>query len=85
MGRDTCGASPANLALGRCLGAVTFIVFGAAILGPALDDLGGEGTVYAVLSLTTVRCCRRAGAAKARPTLLSGLVRPGASRRSSSP
>jgi NhaP-type Na+/H+ or K+/H+ antiporter len=40
---------------GELLNAVTFVVFGAAILGPALDDLGWEVLVYAVLSLTAVR------------------------------
>ena len=40
---------------GEVLNAVTFIVFGAAILGPALDDLGWQVIVYAVLSLTVVR------------------------------
>jgi sodium/hydrogen antiporter len=40
---------------GELLNAVTFIVFGAAILGPALDDLGWEVLAYAVLSLTAVR------------------------------
>ena len=40
---------------GELLNAVTFIVFGAAILGPALDDLGREVLAYAVLSLTVVR------------------------------
>ena len=35
---------------GELLNAVTFIVFGAAILGPALDDLGWQVIVYAVLS-----------------------------------
>jgi NhaP-type Na+/H+ or K+/H+ antiporter len=40
---------------GELLNAVTFIVFGATILGPALDDLGWEVLVYAVLSLTAVR------------------------------
>jgi len=40
---------------GELLNAITFIVFGAAILGPALDDLGWEVLVYAVLSLTAVR------------------------------
>jgi sodium/hydrogen antiporter len=40
---------------GELLNAVTFIVFGAAILGSALDDLGWEVVVYAVLSLTAVR------------------------------
>ena len=40
---------------GEVLNAVTFIVFGSAILGPALDDLGWQVIVYAVLSLTIVR------------------------------
>ena len=40
---------------GELLNAVTFTVFGAAILGPALDDLGWEVIAYAVLSLTAVR------------------------------
>jgi sodium/hydrogen antiporter len=40
---------------GELLNAVTFIVFGAAILGPVLDDLGWEVLLYAVLSLTIVR------------------------------
>lgn len=40
---------------GELLNAVTFVVFGAAILGPALDELGWEVVVYAVLSLTVVR------------------------------
>jgi len=40
---------------GELLNAVTFIVFGAVILGPALDDLGWEVLAYAVLSLTVVR------------------------------
>ncbi len=40
---------------GELLNAVTFIVFGAAILGPVLDDLGWEVVLYALLSLTVVR------------------------------
>ena len=40
---------------GELLNAITFVVFGAAILGPALDDLTWEVVVYAVLSLTVVR------------------------------
>jgi NhaP-type Na+/H+ or K+/H+ antiporter len=31
------------------------VIFGAAILGPALDELGWEVLLYAVLSLTAVR------------------------------
>jgi NhaP-type Na+/H+ or K+/H+ antiporter len=40
---------------GELLNAVTFIVFGAAILGPILDDLTWRLVLYAVLSLTVVR------------------------------
>jgi NhaP-type Na+/H+ or K+/H+ antiporter len=40
---------------GELLNAVTFIVFGAAILGPVLDDLTWRLALYAVLSLTIVR------------------------------
>ena len=58
---------------GELLNAVTFIVFGAAILGPALDDLGWEVLVYAVLSLTAVRMLPVAlallGTGARRPTL----------------
>lgn len=58
---------------GELLNAVTFIVFGAAILGPALDDLGWEVLVYAVLSLTAVRMLPVAlsllGSGARRPTL----------------
>jgi len=40
---------------GSLLAAVTFVVFGAVLLGPALSDLTWEIAVYAVLSLTLVR------------------------------
>jgi len=40
---------------GEVLNAVTFLVFGAVILGPALDDLTWELVLYALLSLTVVR------------------------------
>ena len=40
---------------GELLSAVTFLVFGAAILRPALGDLIWELALYAVLSLTFVR------------------------------
>jgi NhaP-type Na+/H+ or K+/H+ antiporter len=41
--------------LGGVLNAITFIVFGAVILGPALGDVTWAIAVYAVLSLTLVR------------------------------
>jgi len=40
---------------GGLLGAVTFILFGAVMLIPVLDDLSAEVVVYALLSLTVVR------------------------------
>src|SRR3954469_21610678 len=40
---------------GELLNAITFIVFGAAILGPSLDDLNWQVVLYAILSLTAVR------------------------------
>ena len=58
---------------GELLNAVTFIVFGAVILGPVLDDLGWEVLAYAVLSLTVVRMLPVAlsllGSGARRPTL----------------
>jgi NhaP-type Na+/H+ or K+/H+ antiporter len=41
--------------LGDVLGAVTFIVFGAVLLGPVLGDVSWQVALYAVLSLTVVR------------------------------
>jgi NhaP-type Na+/H+ or K+/H+ antiporter len=41
--------------MGAVLGAVTFVVFGAVLLGPALADLDWQIAVYALLSLTAVR------------------------------
>lgn len=40
---------------GAILGALTFIVFGAVLLGPSLDNLTWTIVLYAVLSLTVVR------------------------------
>ena len=40
---------------GDLLGAVTFVLFGAVMLVPMLDDISGEVFLYAVLSLTVVR------------------------------
>lgn len=41
--------------LGQLLSAVTFLLFGAAMVGPAVTRLDVETVVYAVLSLTVVR------------------------------
>lgn len=40
---------------GAVLGALTFVVFGAVLLGPALRELTWQIALYAVLSLTVVR------------------------------
>jgi NhaP-type Na+/H+ or K+/H+ antiporter len=58
---------------GSVFDAVTFIVFGAVILGPALGRLDWELVVYALLSLTVVRMVPVAislvGSKAARPTV----------------
>ena len=41
--------------IGQVLNGVTFVVFGAVLLGPALAQLSGRVLLYAVLSLTLVR------------------------------
>jgi NhaP-type Na+/H+ or K+/H+ antiporter len=41
--------------VGSVLNGVTFIIFGAILLGPALGELSWELALYAVLSLTVVR------------------------------
>lgn len=40
---------------GALLGAVTFVIFGAVLLGPALGDLSWQVATYAILSLTVIR------------------------------
>ncbi|MGL6277962.1 MAG: cation:proton antiporter [Gaiella sp.] len=57
VGRRNAGGEVASLVdeAGGILGAVTFVVFGAAILGPVLGSIGWEAILYAVLSLTVVR------------------------------
>ena len=41
--------------VGSVLNGVTFVLFGAILLGPALGELSWELVLYAVLSLTVVR------------------------------
>ena len=48
-------ASRLNEELGDILGGVTFLIFGAALLGPALQQLSWQIALYAVLSLTVIR------------------------------
>ena len=59
--------------LGEVFGGVTFIVFGAVLLGPALGDVTWSIVLYAVLSLTVVRMLPVAiamiGSLARRPTL----------------
>src|SRR3954447_10924255 len=74
LGRDTGGEVSFLVDEGgELLNAVTFIVFGAVILGPALDKLTWEVVVYAVLSLTVVRMLPVAlsllGSGARRPTI----------------
>ncbi len=48
-------ASRLNEELGALLGGVTFLLFGAVLLGPALEHVSWQIGLYAVLSLTVVR------------------------------
>jgi NhaP-type Na+/H+ or K+/H+ antiporter len=48
-------ASRLNEELGQLLGGVTFLIFGAVLLGPALQHVNWQMALYAVLSLTLVR------------------------------
>jgi sodium/hydrogen antiporter len=48
-------ASRFNEELGGLLGGITFLIFGAVLLGPTLEHLSWQIVVYAVLSLTIVR------------------------------
>ena len=41
--------------IGAVLAAVTFVLFGAVLLGPAIGDLSWQIALYAVLSLTMIR------------------------------
>jgi NhaP-type Na+/H+ or K+/H+ antiporter len=55
VSRESEQASRLNEELGGLLGGVTFLVFGAVLLGPALEHLSWQIALYAVLSLTLVR------------------------------
>jgi NhaP-type Na+/H+ or K+/H+ antiporter len=57
--------------VGDALGAVTFVVFGAVLLGPALGELSAAVLLYAVLSLTLIRMAPVAAA-----LVGSGMRRP---------
>jgi len=54
-GHESDEASRFNEALGSLLDGLTFLAFGAVLLGPALAELSWSIAIYAVLSLTVVR------------------------------
>ena len=54
-GRDPEDVNDLSEDVGNVLNGVTFVFFGAILLGPALDELSWELVLYAVLSLTVVR------------------------------
>ena len=71
--------------VGSVLNGVTFLIFGAILLGPALGQLSWDLAVYAVLSLTVVRMVpggdRDAGNPDASGHCwVPGLVRPSRAR-----
>lgn len=55
VSQESAEASRLNEELGALLGGVTFLIFGAALLGPALQQLSWQIALYAVLSLTLIR------------------------------
>jgi sodium/hydrogen antiporter len=55
LGRDPGGINELSEQVGNVLDGVTFVLFGAILLGPALGELSWELVLYAVLSLTIVR------------------------------
>ncbi len=55
VSRESEQASRLNEEIGELLGGVTFLLFGAVLLGPALKHVSWQIALYAVLSLTLVR------------------------------
>jgi NhaP-type Na+/H+ or K+/H+ antiporter len=55
LGRDPASLNRLTDEVGAVLNGITFIFFGAVLLGPALADLTWKVALYAVLSLTLVR------------------------------
>ncbi len=53
--RDPQDLNELSEELGSVLNGVTFVLFGAVLLGPALGELSWELVLYAILSLTVVR------------------------------
>ncbi len=81
LGRDPEQINELSEQVGNVLNGVTFVLFGAILLGPALGELSWELAAYAVLSLTVLRMLpvadRDAGVARqAAHARLPRLVRP---------
>jgi NhaP-type Na+/H+ or K+/H+ antiporter len=57
--RESEQASRLNEELGELLGGVTFLIFGAVLLGPSLEHLSWQIALYSLLSLTVARMLRR--------------------------
>src|SRR3954447_19836605 len=55
VGSQAEGIAAFNEELGELLNGVTFVAFGAVLLGPALGEVTWDVVLYAVLSLTVVR------------------------------
>ena len=55
LGRDPGHINELSEQVGHILSGLTFVLFGAVLLGPALGELGWEVALYAVLSLTLLR------------------------------
>jgi sodium/hydrogen antiporter len=55
LGKDPGQINDLGEQVGNVLNGVTFVLFGAILLGPALGELSWELVLYAVLSLTVVR------------------------------
>jgi NhaP-type Na+/H+ or K+/H+ antiporter len=55
LGKDPKDINDLTEQVGNVLNGVTFVLFGAILLGPALGELSWELALYAVLSLTVVR------------------------------
>jgi NhaP-type Na+/H+ or K+/H+ antiporter len=55
LGKDPKDLNELSEQVGNVLNGVTFVLFGAILLGPALGELSWDLALYAVLSLTVVR------------------------------
>jgi sodium/hydrogen antiporter len=76
LGRDPEAINELSEQVGNVLDGITFVLFGAILLGPALGDLSWKLALYAVLSLTVVRMLPVAIAmlgSRARPPTLAFL------------